>query len=263
MAGTTDTAAGATATAPTAALWESRLQIVSDEKAARIYDIVSQLVNDINEKHGRPTITVYNRKVVEPRLKAYFSAIDQPYAYSGRSQTSHGWPSVMKELSALATELVPGHTFPRILANFYRNGGDNIGRHRDSDSMKGYIVSMTFYGSPETRAREERQFLERANADLKSNGSSTVATSTATTATSSSPAAKKHKRKRPMAATGRFERTFRIYDAAGTTLLEAIVMQQASAVILKPGMQPLTKHDVPKCLPVHCGRVNLTLREEQ
>lgn len=262
--------------------WKVHNCLFTSDKSRDYYQRLSKMVQSIVDKEGRPTIQVYGKSVLEPRLKAYFSEVDESYVYSGTAQVSHGWPVELQELEQMAHSLVlkenpitpslttscststsatstasttsaastasatnaasaasaanaasadaatrtPAMTstktrFPRALVNYYRNGQDNIGAHRDSDAMDGYIVSFTFY-EDNTPPNEKRKFVIRDN-DIN----------------------------HPP-----------VHSSNGDIVVE-IWMEQGSAIIMKPGMQRLFKHQVPPTKKAKKGRINVTFRERQ
>src|SRR5579872_4698991 len=191
--------------------WTYHPKVLFDHQCEYLYKVFSKSVTEINEKEGRPTITVFGEKVLEPRLKAYYAKTDEKYVYSGTEQKSHPFTPELDELNALAQALVPsGHTFERVLVNYYRDGKDRIGLHCDSDAMDGYIVSFTCY-PPES----ERKAANKA-------------------------AGKK---------TDSYRRKFVIKDKKGKKVDE-IWMEQGSAIVMAPGMQATHKHEVPKTMQV-------------
>jgi hypothetical protein len=58
-------------------------------------------------------------------------------------------------------------------------------------------------------------------------------------------------------------RNLDIRDVKGGPRLRRIPMPHSSATIMKPGMQQLFKHGVPKAKKIKDGRINVTLREKQ
>jgi alkylated DNA repair dioxygenase AlkB len=220
--------------------------------------VLSKLVAQINEEHGRPTIKVFGKDHLEPRLKAYFSASNDPskkYVYSNAAQTSHGWPDVVRELSELGSRLVPGHSFPRALVNYYRSGGDSVGKHRDSDAMKGYILSFTCY--PPSSA---------AASSSSSSSSSTSLASWLSKASADDNEAATTIRKRKTTASAApqpYERQFVISTNKPHKRVATYMLGQGSLLLMAPSMQSSYVHELTKTTKVKTGRVNITLREEQ
>ncbi len=89
-------------------------------------------------------ITIFGKKVLQPRLVAWFGP--QPYRYSGiclHPQTPT--PTVTTILEKVNAAL--GIEFNCLLANYYRDGKDSMGWHADYDKELGedpLIASLSF-----------------------------------------------------------------------------------------------------------------------
>ncbi|WP_036164314.1 alpha-ketoglutarate-dependent dioxygenase AlkB family protein [Noviluteimonas dokdonensis] len=82
----------------------------------------------------RHRITVYGRTLDAPRLSCWIG--DVAYKYSGTLFEPHPWPAALARVrERLEGELHGG--FNSVLANLYRDGGDRLGFHRDSEPELG------------------------------------------------------------------------------------------------------------------------------
>lgn len=113
------------------------------------------LKNTISWKHEH--ITLFGKKVLQPRLTALYGNINTPYRYSGLTMFPSNWT---KELYIIKTKVEHStqHTFNTVLLNYYRSGEDSMGWHADNEAELGknpFIASVTF--------GMERRFVLRLN----------------------------------------------------------------------------------------------------
>lgn len=103
-------------------------------------------------------IVLFGRRVMQPRLVAWYGDPSAVYSYSGLRLEPEPWHG---ELAGLRDRLedFTGTRFNSVLANAYRNGSDSMGWHRDDEPELGpepLIASLSF-GAP-------RRFLVRRSA---------------------------------------------------------------------------------------------------
>jgi alkylated DNA repair dioxygenase AlkB len=100
-------------------------------------------------------ITLFGRKVMQPRLIAWHGDPGSVYRYSGLSLNPEPWRPVLMALRQRLEEFT-GQPFNAVLANAYRDGRDSMGWHRDNENELGsdpFIASLSF--------GEDRRFLVR------------------------------------------------------------------------------------------------------
>jgi alkylated DNA repair dioxygenase AlkB len=91
-------------------------------------------------------IWMFGKQVMQPRLTALYGDADKPYGYSGISMKPLDWTDELLEIR----DLVKQHTgieFTHVLCNYYRDGNDSMGWHRDNEAVLGKnpsIASVTF-----------------------------------------------------------------------------------------------------------------------
>ena len=91
-------------------------------------------------------IWMFGKQVMQPRLTALYGNPDQPYSYSGISMEALPWTPVLEQIKSE----IEGFTqceFTHVLCNFYRDGNDSMGWHRDNEAVLGRnpnIASVTF-----------------------------------------------------------------------------------------------------------------------
>jgi alkylated DNA repair dioxygenase AlkB len=104
-------------------------------------------------------IRMFGRWVPEPRRVAWQGEPGMLYRYSGVTRTPSPFgPAVLELRERLYREI--GHRFNSVLLNFYRDGRDSMGWHRDNEPELGpepWIASISL-GAP-------RRFLFRSRAD--------------------------------------------------------------------------------------------------
>lgn len=101
-------------------------------------------------------ITLFGRRVMQPRLVAWYGDPGARYAYSGLALEPLAWHPLLEEFRARLESFV-GRPFNSVLANAYRDGRDSMGWHRDDERELGpepTIASLSLGA--------ERRFLWRA-----------------------------------------------------------------------------------------------------
>lgn len=113
---------------------------VFSEKEADLY--FEQLKNDINWRQDE--IMMFGRKVMQPRLTAWYG--DAAYTYSGITMHPEPWTDTLLAIKD-KVESYTGTGFNSVLLNFYRDGKDHMGWHRDNEKGLGekpVIASVSF-----------------------------------------------------------------------------------------------------------------------
>ncbi|WP_111672279.1 alpha-ketoglutarate-dependent dioxygenase AlkB family protein [Algoriphagus litoralis] len=91
-------------------------------------------------------IRMFGKMVMQPRLTALYGNETKPYGYSGISMTPFPWTPELMEIKRKLLDFTEVE-FTHVLCNFYRNGQDSMGWHRDNESVLGRnptIASVTF-----------------------------------------------------------------------------------------------------------------------
>lgn len=91
-------------------------------------------------------IWMFGKQVMQPRLTALYGNPDQPYSYSGISMEALTWTPVLEQIKN-EIERFTLCQFTHVLCNFYRDGNDSMGWHRDNEAVLGRnptIASVTF-----------------------------------------------------------------------------------------------------------------------
>lgn len=105
---------------------------------------LEQLQGTLAWKHE--PIRMFGKMVMQPRLTTLYGDVNRPYGYSGISMTPNHWTVELKEIKDKLQEFT-GIEFTHVLCNFYRDGQDSMGWHRDNEAVLGknpIIASVTF-----------------------------------------------------------------------------------------------------------------------
>jgi alkylated DNA repair dioxygenase AlkB len=91
-------------------------------------------------------IFVYGRRVLQPRLTAWYGDAGARYAYSGIELAPLPWTPLLADLKA-RVEAAAGARFDSLLMNLYRDGRDSVSWHSDAEPELGrnpVIASLSF-----------------------------------------------------------------------------------------------------------------------
>jgi alkylated DNA repair dioxygenase AlkB len=94
-------------------------------------------------------ITVYGRRVMQPRLVAWYGDAAAVYSYSGLTLRPLPWHPLLQDLR-LRIERNTGQRFNAVLANAYRDGRDSMGWHADNEKELGPrpVIASLSLGAP-------------------------------------------------------------------------------------------------------------------
>ncbi|MEZ4296470.1 MAG: alpha-ketoglutarate-dependent dioxygenase AlkB [Polyangiaceae bacterium] len=81
-------------------------------------------------------ISIMGRRVMQPRLVAWFGDPGAVYTYSGVRNEPLAWTPVLAGLRGRVEEAA-GQAFNSALANLYRDGRDSMGMHSDAEKELG------------------------------------------------------------------------------------------------------------------------------
>lgn len=121
--------------------------------AAEADTILDRLWRELNWQQQE--ISLFGRKVLQPRLTAWYGDPRASYTYSGLHLEPQPWHPLLRELKD-RLEPIAGGCFNSVLANAYRDGKDSMGWHSDDEKELGdrpLIASLSL--------GEERRFLVR------------------------------------------------------------------------------------------------------
>ncbi len=91
-------------------------------------------------------IFLFGKRVLQPRLTAWYGDIGKHYSYSGITMQPLPWTTELLEIKR-RIEPLAGVTFNSVLLNYYRTGTDSMGWHSDDEPELGrnpVIGSVSF-----------------------------------------------------------------------------------------------------------------------
>jgi alkylated DNA repair dioxygenase AlkB len=101
------------------------------EKSISLYNSILK-----HNKWTQGEISMFGKKIKEPRLTAFFSDQGVEYKYSGRLNKGQFWT---KKISIIKTDIesLARTKFNSVLLNYYRDQQDSMGWHRDNEKELG------------------------------------------------------------------------------------------------------------------------------
>lgn len=94
-------------------------------------------------------ISLYGRRVLQPRLVAWYGDSGAVYSYSGLTLQPLPWhPALLQLRERIGSRA--GHPFNAVLANAYRDGRDSMGWHSDNEKELGPrpVIASLSLGAP-------------------------------------------------------------------------------------------------------------------
>jgi len=110
---------------------------------------LKHLINDIAWK--QEAIKIFGKQVMQPRLTAWYGDGDKSYSYSGITMHPHNWTTTLLQIKQ-RIETVAGVRFTSALLNYYRDGKDSMGWHRDNEKELGInpVIGSVSFGNSRT-----------------------------------------------------------------------------------------------------------------
>lgn len=119
-------------------------ELLPYDGSARLFDwvlgsvdstaVMNTLVSEVEwETH---TIRMFGKEYLQPRLVAWFGDAGSEYSYSGLKMNVRDWVEPVNSLKSIVEEHA-GTTFNSVLVNYYRDGRDKVGWHRDDEPELG------------------------------------------------------------------------------------------------------------------------------
>lgn len=118
-------------------------------------------------------ITLFGRRVMQPRLVAWYGDHEAVYSYSGLKLEPLPWHPKLGQLRQRVEQFTGGR-FNSVLANAYRDGRDSMGWHSDDEKELGAqpLIASVSLGA-------ERRFLLRSRRHEANKRSASIALSLA------------------------------------------------------------------------------------
>lgn len=111
------------------------------------------LRNEIEWKHE--PIKMFGKSVMQPRLTALYGNPNRLYGYSGIQMIPIQMTDFLLEIKEKLESKI-STSFTHVLLNYYRDGRDSMGWHRDNEAILGHnptIASVSFGESREFQIR--------------------------------------------------------------------------------------------------------------
>jgi alkylated DNA repair dioxygenase AlkB len=126
-----------------------------------------QLTTELAWQQGE--ITMFGKKVLEPRLSAWYGDAGKTYTYSGKKQEPLPWQSDLLRIKTDAEKVIleqlkQAISLNSVLCNYYRNGQDSMGFHADNERELGQNPVIASVNFGETR---RFQFRRRDDKNVK------------------------------------------------------------------------------------------------
>lgn len=113
------------------------------------------LVTNIQWK--QEPIVIAGRSIMQPRLTAWYGDAGKPYRYSGITMQPFAWTAELLHIKQRVEQVV-GFVFTSALLNFYRDGNDSMGWHRDNEKELGPnpVIASVSFGATRTFCLKHR-----------------------------------------------------------------------------------------------------------
>lgn len=111
-------------------------------------ELFQKLLNETPWQHDE--ITIFGKKILQPRLTCLFGNEGKPYSYSGLTMYPKPWNISIMFLKT-EIEKICNQNFTTILANLYRNEKDSNGWHADNEKELGRDPIIASISLGETR----------------------------------------------------------------------------------------------------------------
>ena len=139
-----------------------------DEQESRaLYQLLAERVAWKQEP-----IVIFGRQIMQPRLTAWYGEPDKPYSYSGITMQPHAWTDELLHIKQ-RIEAAAAHPFSSALLNFYRDGNDSMGWHKDNEKELGNnpVIGSVSFGAARSFHLKHATEKKLARKVLLTNGS--------------------------------------------------------------------------------------------
>ncbi len=134
------------------------------QSADRYFQI---FLKDLNwQQHD---ITIFGKKMPQPRLTALYAVNEVPYSYSNLTLIPKKFTPELLEIQQKLNVLT-GKDFTHCLANFYRDGNDSMGWHSDDEKALGtnpVIASVSLGGVRNFQLKHKSRQDQKFKLDLE------------------------------------------------------------------------------------------------
>lgn len=117
-----------------------------------------KLKNQIEWK--QEPIKIFGKTIMQPRLTALYGNPEKPYGYSGIVMQPLVWTDFLLEIKNRVEEKAKTN-FTHVLLNYYQDGKDSMGWHRDNEGVLGPNPTIASVSFGETREFQIRHYAEK------------------------------------------------------------------------------------------------------
>lgn len=111
-------------------------------------------------KWRQEPIKLFGKAIMQPRLTALYGDPDKPYGYSGIEMQAFPWTDFLMEIKT-RVEGKAQASFTHVLLNYYRDGRDSMGWHRDNEAVLGPNPTIASLSFGETREFQIRHYVQK------------------------------------------------------------------------------------------------------
>ncbi len=111
-------------------------------------ELFDKIKDETNWKHDE--ITIFGKKILQPRLTALYGNLGKPYSYSGLHMQPNKWTPLLTFIKE-QIEKQANLQFTTVLLNLYRNQNDSNGWHSDNERELGRDPIIASVSLGETR----------------------------------------------------------------------------------------------------------------
>lgn len=118
--------------------------LFSPEESDQLF---AALIENIQWK--QEPVFIMGKEIMQPRLTAWYGDADKTYSYTGITMTPHAWTAELRLIKE-RIEKIAAHQFTSVLLNYYRDGKDSMGWHRDNEKELGKnpVIGSVSFGVP-------------------------------------------------------------------------------------------------------------------
>ena len=111
-------------------------------------------------KWRQEPILLFGKSIMQPRLTALYGNTEKPFGYSGIIMQPFEWTELLLEIKNRVEEKAKTD-FTHVLLNYYRDGKDSMGWHRDNEAILGQKPTIASVSFGEIREFQIRHYREK------------------------------------------------------------------------------------------------------
>lgn len=115
-------------------------------ESERLWNILQQ-----NIVWKQEPVMIMGKEIMQPRLTAWYGDEGKSYGYTGITMHPLAWTDDLLFIKN-RIEIISGQNFNSALLNFYRDGNDSVGWHRDNEKSLGIdpVIGSVSFGTSRT-----------------------------------------------------------------------------------------------------------------